>query len=730
MILCLTAAILFTSFISAQELNPLRELTVPYADSKVLLDGVVTPGEYSEALPFELFNEMDPDPNGTPPVLSKAYVYRTEEALIIGFDCPLVRKEHLRANVQPRDNAWGDDFIGITMDVYGDMRNTIFIASNAHGVQIDLRNNNPTIEDESQYDVGYNITYETYTAINEQGWTLEMRIPFNSLQFENKSVQKWRIGFFREYYVGAQVHRAVSMNRNFDNPCFDCQFNDFLVLENIKGGTRRDLLPYLLGGVPSQNGSFDGPSGRIGLSAFYGINSQNSLEIAVNPDFSTVESDAAQVAVNSATSLYYPERRPFFNEGADLTATTLNLFYSRTIANPLGMSKYLGQGKNMRSYALAGYDLSSPYLVPGENRDIISTAGPSFASVVRFSQPKANGENLGFMSTNRFYMGGGSGHMNAITVRENIGQSWRYSGEYAWSYTLEPDTNWITNTANFGKFTAATDGESFHGIAASQRLTQTTRNWATEMAWDYIGQTFRADMGFMPINNRNNITARQRYIGRPNGERLKFYQISSGFIGAITPQSLWKNQLWNTEYTMQFAGNFSTGGGLDHTVMEEFEGVVLESFTRAWSWIQWSPKQSLRINAYINPGEFVAYNTGAPRIGHGINGGTNISLQIAGNIQAEFNGNYSSLWEQDGSGMIYEGWIWRSVFRYNPNRFIQARLITQWNQFSGDYLIQPLLQYQPGPFTIYYIGSSTYAAPNQGNSTTQIFAKAQLTLRP
>jgi len=368
--------------------------------------------------------------------------------------------------------------------------------------------------------------------------------------------------------------------------------------------------------------------------------------------------------------------------------------------------------------------------VPGENRDIISTAGPSFASVVRFSQPKANGENLGFISTNRFYMGGGSGHMNAITVRENVGQSWRYSGEYAWSYTLEPDTNWITNTANFGKFTAATDGESFHGIAASQRLTQTTRNWATEMAWDYIGQTFRADMGFMPINNRNNITARQRYIGRPNGERLKFYQISSGFIGAITPQSLWKNQLWNTEYTMQFAGNFSTGGGLDHTVMEEFEGVVLESFTRAWSWVQWSPKQSLRINAYINPGEFVAYNTGAPRIGHGINGGTNISLQIAGNIQAEFNGNYSSLWEQDGSGMIYEGWIWRSVFRYNPNRFIQARLITQWNQFSSDYLIQPLLQYQPGPFTIYYIGSSTYAAPNQGNSTTQIFAKAQLTLRP
>ncbi len=98
---------------------------------------------------------------------------------------------------------------------------------------------------------------DTYTNIGENGWTLEMRIPFSSLQFENKPIQKWRVGFFREYYVAPQVHRAISMNRNFSNPCFDCQFNDFLVLENIKGGTRRDLLPYVLGGTPLENGPLD-----------------------------------------------------------------------------------------------------------------------------------------------------------------------------------------------------------------------------------------------------------------------------------------------------------------------------------------------------------------------------------------------------------------------------------------------------------------------------------------
>ncbi len=483
-------------------------MPVPTAPAELLIDGEVHPSEYQDALPFSLFNEMDPDPNGTPPVLTKAYVMRTQDALIVGVICPLVDPSHLRANVQPRDEAWGDDFVGITLDLYGDMRNTIFIASNAHGVQIDLRNNNPTIEDDSQYDVGYNVTYQTATQIDSSGWSVEMRIPFSSLQFENKDLQRWRIGFFREYYVGAQVHRAVSMNRNFNNPCFDCQFNDFLLIDNIKSAVRRDLLPYALGGVPFDGSTALNPSGKIGLSGFYGINSQNSIEATFNPDFSTVESDAAQISVNSSTSLYYPERRPFFNEGADLTATTMNYFYSRTIANPSGLVKYLGQGSQLRTFAMAGFDRSSPYLVPGENRDDLGIAGENFSSVVRLSHPRANGANLGYLSTNRVYLDGGSGHLNALTVRENLNESWRLSGEYAWSYTAEPnDTSLVSSAERFGNKTVATDGETFHGFSGLTSIERTAFNSFTKFYYIHIGTQFRADMGFVPLNNRNEFGA-------------------------------------------------------------------------------------------------------------------------------------------------------------------------------------------------------------------------------
>lgn len=285
----------------------------------------------------------------------------------------------------------------------------------------------------------------------------------------------------------------------------------------------------------------------------------------------------------------------------------------------------------------------------------------------------------------------------------------------------------MKSNETFGDFTVATDGEEFSGFAFSQSVRRTKTNWETEAYWNLTSQTFRADMGFVPINNRSAFGGGHKYIGRPNGKHVKAYQIYFGGDGNITPQGLWKNQTVNTEYSFQFAKNFSLGGGVMHGVMEEFEGIVLRDMTRAWNWIGWSPVQAFRINVWINPGEFVAYNTGTPRIGRGLNSGINVNFQFAGKLQAGFNGNYSALYEADGSEEIYSGWIWRGVVRYNANRFVQARLITQWNQFNNSYLVQPLLQYQPSPFTIVYVGSST---AYDDSPMTQIFAKAQVTLRP
>ena len=70
--------------------------------------------------------------------------------------------------------------------------------------------------------------------------------------------------------------------------------------------------------------------GNVGLSGLFDLNSVTSLEFALNPDFSQVEADVSQVNANTTFALFFPERRPYFNEGNEIINTELNTVYTRT----------------------------------------------------------------------------------------------------------------------------------------------------------------------------------------------------------------------------------------------------------------------------------------------------------------------------------------------------------------------------------------------------------------
>ena len=59
-----------------------------------------------------------------------------------------------------------------------------------------------------------------------------------------------------------------------------------------------------------------------------------ALDATVNPDFSQIESDVAQIGVNERFALAYPEKRPFFLEGVDLFSTPVQAVYTRSVTSP------------------------------------------------------------------------------------------------------------------------------------------------------------------------------------------------------------------------------------------------------------------------------------------------------------------------------------------------------------------------------------------------------------
>ena len=102
----------------------------------------------------------------------------------------------------------------------------------------------------------------------------------------------------------------------------------------------------------------------------------------MNPDFGEVESDATQISVNNTFAIFYPEKRPFFLEGADLYNTAASIFYSRMINDPLASAKLTEKSGSFSLAYLGAEDRESPFIIPGEEgSDFVSSRLKSWSNV-------------------------------------------------------------------------------------------------------------------------------------------------------------------------------------------------------------------------------------------------------------------------------------------------------------------------------------------------------------
>ncbi|MCK4460474.1 MAG: hypothetical protein KAW46_01655, partial [candidate division Zixibacteria bacterium] len=119
------------------------------------------------------------------------------------------------------------------------------------------------------------------------------------------------------------------------------------------------------------------------LSAKYAVSSSVTIEAALNPDFSQIEADAAQIDVNTTIALLFPERRPFFQEGSDIFRTLFNSFYTRTVYDPQLVVKLTGRMDKTSIGFLTAIDENSPYMIPLDEASIVVNTGRSVVNVLR-----------------------------------------------------------------------------------------------------------------------------------------------------------------------------------------------------------------------------------------------------------------------------------------------------------------------------------------------------------
>ncbi len=309
----------------AGEEPPPPSFVLPRLTQPIRIDGDLSDPGWAEAAKVETFYETNVGDNVAPPVRTVGWVGYDSRFFYVAFRCDDPDPKKIRAPFVDRDNVFSDqDFAGIILDVKNDRRSAYELFVNPRGIQDDAIINDATGNEDFSPDV----FWQSAGRIDATGWQVEMAIPLSSLRYPNKDPQTWAIILYRNY-PRAFRYQMFSARLPRGSNCFVCHFGTLEGISGLPGSSHIVAAPYAAGsntktypGSDAYDGAGDNEvtKGKVGLDVKWAPDTRTILDATINPDFSQIESDVAQISANERFALFYPEKRPFFLEGVDLLA--------------------------------------------------------------------------------------------------------------------------------------------------------------------------------------------------------------------------------------------------------------------------------------------------------------------------------------------------------------------------------------------------------------------------
>jgi len=501
MILGLTVFIFF-HYPAQAEPKKNQHYRVPRVNSKIKPDGILDEEVWKKALVIELNYEVRPGENIEPPVKTEVLLAYSKTHLFIGFRAYDPEPEKIRSRFSDRDDLGNQDWVAVILDTFNDKRRSFDLLCNPLGMQTDF------IEVSGSGEGEWDAIWDSGGRINHQGYFVEMSVPFSSLRFQRKEGdQVWGFDAVRSYPRSVRHHIGV-FPRDRSNNCYLCQSVKLVGFKGAKPGKNLEFDPTLVGHIArereddNQGPFIEDKTVEPGITARWGFTPNLTLSAAVNPDFSQVEADALQLDINEPFALFYPEKRPFFQEGSDFFSTRLNAVYTRTMRDPSWGMKLTGKEGANTIGAYMVRDTLTNLIFPGsQSSDSTSMSLHSSATVLRYRRDLGNKYTVGALFTNRQ----GDDYFNRlvsfdgdfrITARDRImlqvmGSSTRYPGEVALEFDQQQ--------------------EKFDDRAFDFLYSHNTRNLDWNIGYRDIGGNFRADLGFIPQVGFRSLSAGTNY---------------------------------------------------------------------------------------------------------------------------------------------------------------------------------------------------------------------------
>jgi uncharacterized protein DUF5916/cellulose/xylan binding protein with CBM9 domain len=466
-----------------------QRFEITRATSAVRIDGVLDEAAWQQATAIPVDYEWFPG-DGPAPVATVALVTYDDESLYVAFRAADPEPTKIRARFAERDAPTDDDTVGFMIDPFQDGRRAFQFRVNPLGVQMDAVSSDV----EGTEDFSWDAIWESAGRVTAEGYEVEVALPFQQLRFPAMSgVQTWRFMAMRDWPRSLR-HRMRSIITDQDRNCVVCQLQELTGFERMETGRNLEVAPTLTGHRSEERDLAETRFGaadediEAGLSARWGVTPNVALNLTINPDFSQVEADTAQLDVNTRFALFFPEKRPFFLEGADFFATQFPLVFTRTVADPVAGLKITGK---QEAHAFGGFfaqDRINNLLLPGSQESSLASLDQDVTSgVLRYRRDLAKGSTLGVLWTGRE----GEDYYNHVAGVDGI---YRFTGSDVVRYQL------AGSTTRYPESFARDRGEpveSFDGHALTVAYHHGDHNWTWNTRYQQLAPEFRADSGFV-----------------------------------------------------------------------------------------------------------------------------------------------------------------------------------------------------------------------------------------
>lgn len=657
-----------------------ERIYIPKLSESPKIDGVLdNPIWEEQALKIQDFLQYTPKEKGTPTQKTVAYLGYDRKNLYIAFRCYDTERKKIRASITNRDNIIDDDWVAIFLDTFDEKRRAFSFILNPLGIQLDAIRTEEGGND--RMDESWDTVFYSDGKIDNDGFTVEIAIPFKSIRFPDDEEKVWNVFLGRSTARSGEIVTWPPLSREI--PGIICQSQPVIIKGSVEKGKNFEIMPILTS-LKTKEKKIDA---QPGVNFKWGVSSDLTLDLTLNPDFSHIEADAPQIDINQRYALYYSEKRPFFLEGMEIFQFPddgLDVVYTRRIIDPIGGAKLTGKVGHFTYGLLSALDTN-----PTESLwDVSNGAGGrddnALFNIFRMKADIFKESYIGFCLTDK--------EINR-----------RYNRVVGIDGQLKFNNKWFLTFQASGSKTKYEEKETDVVPALYAQLMYFSKYAGAGAWWKSIHPDFEASSGFVNRVDYRSYGVFSFFSVYPQKQYLNQVRLSlsaglrDSYFEAVT-QDKWVRanlQFRFTEFNQMYVSY--------ENEMERYSGVDFHKNSLAIeaenNLISWMP-----FGLALSMGDSILYDEEAPFLGWSNTYEAYIQFKPNKRLRISVSLSKQTFWETRGGKQVFDFNVIRQRTTYQISKALSLRAIVDYNHYDkkiyGSFLISYILK----PGTVFFLG--------------------------